>query len=199
MKIKSDFVTNSSSTSFMVVDTWEIKSGSMLISQNFNEGLEVFDISRLFLAYIYKLTDHQAIPNFGIEKHDDHLQLSFEAPKNDCEDYILKYDIIDDGSTKEVYLYGVDFTMNVYNDKSVEASFHYSTSHSADEIKKAISKMIEDIVDMLRLAGLEIEGERRVLEFNGDGWDGGDPCFGHYGESDVCKEEVEGEYKLTIK
>ena len=75
MKVKSDFVTNSSSTSFIVVDTWEIKSGSMLVSQDFDKGPEVFDITKEFIAYIYKLTDHTILPNFGVVKNDDHLRM----------------------------------------------------------------------------------------------------------------------------
>lgn len=203
MKRKSDFVTNSSSTSFVVVDTWEIDRGAMMISQDLDMGLEVFDITKIFMAYIYKLTNNEILLDFGIEKHGNHLQLGFESLRDDTEGCVLSYEEPKLGNPKfmikrDVYFHNMDFTMNIYNDQKIDVSFHYSATQSADEIKKAINKMIEDLMDMLKLSGVRVVGERKIVEFNGDGWDGGDPWCGHYGDTLACREEVEGEYKLTI-
>jgi hypothetical protein len=204
MKMKSDFVTNSSSTSFIVIDTWEVTSGDIVISQDFNVETESLDITKKFIDYIYGLTQLQAVPNFCIVKNEDHLQLGFEATKGDYTEYFFNYKEPDTENpkemvTREVYLCEPDFTMNIYNDKSIDVGFHYKTSQSIAEIKKAINQMIIDLIEMLGISNISIKGERRVVDFEGDGWDGGDPWCGYYGESEVCKKEVDGTYKLSIK
>ena len=100
---------------------------------------------------------------------------------------------------REVYLCEPNFTMNIYNNKSIEVGFYYRTSQSSAEIKKAIDQMIKDLIEMFGLSKLKIEGERRVLDFEGDGWDGGDPWCGYYGKSSVCKKAVDKKYKLSIR
>ena len=48
------------------------------------------------------------------------------------------------------------------------------------------------------LEEIEILHTRNVVDYQGDGWDGGDPCFGFYGESDKCKADVEVKETITM-
>lgn len=193
MKRKSDFITNSSSTNYIVIETWDLTSGDIKIYKD-KFKRESMDITKKFIDFISSLNND--MNTFSVAVHDDHLQLAFG---DDDEGNYEDIKISTGKGGKEVWLFTPDLTLNVYDDKSLECSFHYTSSHNAKELNEAIDLMITEFIKMLGITKpVEIEIERRVYECVGDGWDGGDPCFGYYGDSDKCKSEVECKRILTL-
>lgn len=197
MKRKSDFVTNSSSTSYIVIETWEIISGDIKIYKD-DARIESANITKQFIDFVLALEpDNNYMTNFSIAVNDEHLQLAFgeDIEGGDVTEISLSL-----GKGEGILnLWEINFTLNAYNDRSVECSFHYKSASGSKDLDKAIDLMVTAFIKMLGITKqVDVEIDRRIFEFTGDGWDGGDPWCGYYGDSNKCREEVECKRILTV-
>ncbi len=198
MKRKSDFVTNSSSTSYIVIETWELVSGDIKIYKD-KTRIESRNITKQFIDFVNGMTEpkYQFMIDFSTVMNEDHLQLGFGGDETDFSNW-NEIELGTGKNNEKMYIYSPDFTLNVYDDKSMNCSFHYTTNESAKSLNKAIDLMVVEFIKILGITNkIDVEIERRIFEFGGDGWDGGDP-MGYYAESDVCREEVECKRILTL-
>ncbi len=199
MKRKSDFITNSSSTNYVVIETWEMVSGDIKIYKNRNR-LESKDITKKFIDFVHGLNASYSINTFSIAKSDTHLQLAFGEDSEDSEDG----NEISLGTGKGgdgMVLWDTCLTLNVYDDESFDCIFHYTAFEGSIMLNKAIDLLISGFIKILGITSeVEIRIERRVVECVGDGWDGGDPGFGGgpYSSSDYCMEDIECDRILTV-
>ncbi len=189
MKIKNDFITNSSSTNYIVIETWEMKSGDMQFYSGRNRS-QSMNITKQFLSFINDLTpyDEDWMLDFSVSMHDDHLQLSID----EAEECIIGEE------NDRVDLWDLDLTLNAYDNKSWNCSVHYTCNFSAYTLNKAIDLLLTKFIKMFNFNGVsEVEIERRVMDCPTDGWDGGDP-MGYYAYSDQCRGEVDCKRILII-
>jgi hypothetical protein len=194
MKRKSDFITNSSSTNYIVIETWEVVSGDIKIYKD-KDKMESINITKQFIDFVNDLTyyDEDWMIDFSLVVNKDHLQLSIDGEDEDNYSEMT----IGDGDNR-IEVGNFDLTLNSYNNKSWECSVHYSCDRSSKELDKAINQLITKFIKIFNFNGsIEIGIERRVIECPTDGWDGGDP-MGYYAESEVCKKEVNCKKIITL-
>ena len=75
MKRKSDFITNSSSTNYIVIETWEVVSGDIKIYKD-KDKMESINITKQFIDFVNDLTyyDEDWMIDFSLVVNKDHLQ-----------------------------------------------------------------------------------------------------------------------------
>ena len=198
MKRKSDFITNSSSTSYIVIETWEVVSGDIKIYKD-KTRIESIDITKQFIDFVIGLSDpeYKFMIDFEIVVNHDHLQLGFGGDSDNSNELEIELDY-GKGKYKKIILWNPDLTLNIYDDKSIKCGFHYTTNEKASLVRKATDLLIKKFIKMLGITKhIDIEIERRVFECIGDGWDGGDP-MGYYANSEQCKRAVECKGILTV-
>lgn len=190
MKIKGDFVTNSSSTNYVVEEYFQ---GEMkrAIFENFGELIKkFFDYIKEVYGDPSQTDDVRKIDmlklNASIEK--DALKFSAEH----IEDYLeIQF-------PNDTWLYGLKTEIETHG-KNLSINLHYVASQEAkmvDDVTKQMTRqMLQDIFEE---EDIEILHSRKIVDYQGDGWDGGDPCFGYYGESDKCAEEVEVKETISM-
>jgi len=197
MKRKSDFITNSSSTNYIVIETWEVMSGDIKIYKD-DARIESANITKQFIDFVLALEpDNNYMTNFSIAVDDEHLQLAFGEDSEGRDETEINLSL---GKGEGILnLWEINFTLNAYNDRSIECSFHYKSASGSKDLDKAIDLMVTAFIKMLGLTKcVDVEIDRRIFEFTGDGWDGGDPWCGYYGDSNKCREEVECKRILTL-
>lgn len=189
MKIKGDFITNSSSTNYVVEESFQGK-----LKETIEENFAIL-VKKIF-DYMTKLYVNPAQPDS--EKFEMlHLDITFEKDKftfeaEETEEYL---EIQRPG---DVWFYGLKTVIEYYG-KHLNINFYYMASQEAKDIDDAIKLIVRQIFqDVFEVEDVSVRHKREIIECRGDGWDGGDPCFGHYGESDICKDEVEIKESITM-
>lgn len=148
-----------STVHYDVIETWDVSIGEIKIFED-EYAEENESIAMSFIKYLTKLSNGYYL-NFGIERNKDHLQLHFQDTDDD-ESYEIELHYGNDYAI----VYKVDFIVNVYNNKSFSAGFHYTTNEHGDDIDKAMYQMLEDICNILKLKNMIIDIERRVVDIS---------------------------------
>ncbi len=177
MKIKTDFVTNSSSTNYIISEEYSSGDPYSPVDQNFTY-LNFKNITNNFINTVESILPTRNFSELNIHsiKEDDVIiclfgsveKLEFESAVFSNYNFIFKLDrFLSFYSTYTTFqnIIDVEFAMN-----------------------RLVSKFFKKVFSVENISLLM--HSRKVTDFSGDGWNSGDPCFGHYGETSICQEAV---------